>query len=165
MLSKILTAPPKRTVLDQGTNLGQSHEFVSSNLIALCWTCWRYPGCAAGAVVQARAMLPALLTGLAAVFCANFLRLPTSRSLVNPFSKLSFGATLHSQQRKTKNNLTTHERGCGTWVPVFTAVAWVCRRLAVLALTTAGKRLDCAPACQVLPCGVGAKLVSATQQE
>ena len=143
--------------MDQGPTLRRSHELVSSNLIALLlfveWTgsFQRIPG------------LLLVFTGHARAFCANFLRLSTSRSLVNPFSQvfhhLSSGRP-HST--KYQNNGTTRNEPRSTWLLVFALqlLGFVSAGLGTnprKALITAIKRLDCAPACQIHSEEVGAK--------
>jgi hypothetical protein len=73
---------------------------VSSNSIALCL--WR---------------IPEVLTGLAAVFCANFLRLLSLSSLVNTTFELASQA--HSNSAKSQNSVTTVKQSRSTRLLVF----------------------------------------------
>ena len=98
--------------MDQGPTLRQSHELVSSNLIALCvdveWT----------GVFQRIPGLLLAFTGHARAFCANFLRLSTSRSLVNLFLKFFIipRAGDHTAQNiKTTVRLVMSRGALGSW--------------------------------------------------
>ena len=132
---------------------------MSSNLIALCWL-------SSGLAYQRIPGILLVFTRHARTFCANFLRLSEPRSLVNPFFS---GLFKPLRGRPTMQNIKTAERPdigvaehlAPDYCP---AVAWVCfgwpRDVSSIALITAIKRLDCAPACQFHPYGYGAKLLN-----
>jgi hypothetical protein len=92
---------PRRAVLDQGPTPGRCPGFVSSNLIALCWT-----GEVSGWLLPASASDALPFTGLAAVFCANFLMLQKD------------GLHVNHKRSKCQNNENDSKSSRGTWAPI-----------------------------------------------
>ncbi len=156
--------------MDQGPTHGHSHKLCVLELdCAVCTGEFR-GGLAAFAP-------NALLTDLAAVFCANFLRLSASRSLVNLFLAFlqTFFRKLADRERSTsnsvkcQNNQTTRNRiaehlapekllrasiGYAKLSPYVSFLQWLGFGVdgpelpTSEALTATVKRLDCAPACR-----------------
>jgi hypothetical protein len=89
---------PKRAALDQGTTLRQSHEVVSSNLIALCWT-GENPG---SAVTTRHTYSPASLQCFARTFQDYRSLVRLSTSFLRFFSKRFQRQTPTTQMSKQR---------------------------------------------------------------